>query len=76
MLLYLGDVNIILSVMPIRFLFSGLSSVIGNQLFIVIGKEKFTLCAHIGTMIENFFLNLIFIPLYGAIGGAIEIIDF
>lgn len=82
---FLGDgyenVNIILSIMSIRFLFSGLSSVIGNQLFIVIGKEKFTLCAHIGTLIGNFLLNLLFIPLYGAIGGAIttaiaEIIDF
>lgn len=82
---YLGagydEVYLLLDIMSVRFIVSGMACVFGNQLFIPIGKEKYTTIAHIITCISNLILNFIFIPLYGAIGGAIttalaEAIDF
>lgn len=82
---FLGDgfkeVPILLNIMSVRFIASGLACVFGNQLFIAIGKEKYTTIAHITTAISNLILNLIFIPWLGAIGGSIttalaETVDF
>lgn len=81
---FLGDgyveVPMLLNIMSVRFVFSGLTCVFGNQLFIVIGKEKYTTWAHVVTTVTNLLLNFIFIPKFGAIGAAItfaiaEIVD-
>lgn len=81
---FLGDgfaeVPMLLNIMSIRFIASGLACVFGNQLFIAIGKEKYTTIAHITTAFSNLILNFVFIPWLGAIGGSIttaiaEVID-
>ena len=66
-----AEVPILLNIMSVRFIVSGLACVFGNQLFIAIGKEKYTTAAHITTAFSNLILNFIFIPWLGAIGGAI-----
>lgn len=72
---YLGDgyevVPLLLQIMSVRFIFSGMACVFGNQFFISIGKEKYTTVAHCCTGLLNFILNLFFIPRFGAVGGAI-----
>lgn len=82
---FLGDgydeVPLLLCIMSSRFITSGLASVYGNQLFISIGKEKLTTIAHVATALINLCLNFVFIPRFGAVGGAIttaiaESIDF
>ena len=82
---YLGEgykeVPLLLNIMSVRFIVSGLACVYGNQLFIAIGKEKYTTIAHLCTCIFNLILNFIYIPWLGAIGAAIttalaETLDF
>lgn len=72
---YLGDgyaeVPMLLNIMSVRFIASGLACVYGNELFVAMGKEKYTTIAHICTAVANLILNFIFIPWLGAIGGAI-----
>ena len=72
---FLGDgfieVPTLLDIMSVRFIVSGLACVFGNQLFIAIGKEKYTTIAHITTALSNLVLNFVFIPWLGAIGGSI-----
>ena len=48
----------------------GLGSLLGSQIFIPMGKEKYTLISVIVGAISNFTLNLILIPHYQAIGAA------
>lgn len=72
---YLGsgydEVPILLCIMSVRFLASGFTVVIGNELFIVIGKEKITTIATLATGVINLGLNFILIPRLGSIGAAI-----
>ena len=72
---FLGDgyekVPMILNIMSFRYYISGMICVLGDQLFITIGKEKYATIANLTTCIVNLVLNFIFIPHYGAIGGAI-----
>lgn len=74
------EVPLLLCIMSVRFIASGVGSVLGNELFIVVGKEKIPLVAHICTLLVNLATNFIFIPRYGAVGAAIttaiaEVID-
>ena len=72
---FLGDgyfeVPLLLGIMSVRFISSGFAELFGNQFFIAIGKEKYYTIASVLAAIVNFTLNLILIPLYGAIGAAI-----
>jgi O-antigen/teichoic acid export membrane protein len=75
-----AEVPMLLNILSLRFVFSGLTCVFGNQLFIVVGKEKYATWAHIAATITNLVLNFIFIPKFGAIGAAVsfaiaEIVD-
>lgn len=72
---YLGtgydEVPILLCIMSARFLVSGFTVVIGNELFIVVGKEKITTIATLVTGLINLGLNFVLIPSLGAVGAAI-----
>ncbi len=72
---FLGDgfdtVALMLRIMSVRFLFSGLTVVFSEQIFIAIGKEKLTLIATIFGAIFNLVLNYFFIKLWGAVGASI-----
>lgn len=73
---YLGkgydEVPLMLKIMSIRFLFSGFGVVLGDQIFIAIGKEKFsTIATMIGACV-NVILNYFFIKKWGATGAAVS----
>lgn len=72
---FLGEgyagVPLLLRIMSFRFIFSGMGEVFGNQLFIAIGKEKYSTIATFAAAGVNVILNLILIPGYGAAGAAI-----
>lgn len=65
-------VPLLLIIMGTRYLTSGLGDVLGNQLFVVIQKEKYTLIAVFTAAIFNVVLNYFLIKEYGAIGAAIS----
>jgi O-antigen/teichoic acid export membrane protein len=50
----------------------GISNLIGLQLMVPAGKEKYTLYSIIGGAVVNFTLNLILIPLYAQNGAAVS----
>lgn len=65
------EVPLLLQIMSVRFIASGIGVVVGDQLFIAIGKEKYcTIATSIGAVF-NFSLNILFIKLWGATGAAI-----
>lgn len=72
---FLGDgyqeAPMLLCIMSVRFIVSGFIVVFGNELFVVIGKEKYTTIAYAITGVVNLCLNFFFIPKYGATGAAI-----
>lgn len=72
---FLGDgyseVSLLLQIMSVRFVLSGFSEILSNQLFIVIGKEKYTTIATTVAAIINIGLNFVLIPYFGAVGAAI-----
>jgi len=72
---YLGDgyeiVPELTWIMSIRFIASGMTEVFGSQLFIVIGKEKYSMIAALTAAAINVALNFIMIPFLGAYGAAI-----
>ena len=72
---FLGDgyaeVPLLLRIMSVRLIFSGFGEIYGNQLFIAIGKEKYTSIATIIAAVINISLNFFFIKLWGATGAAI-----
>lgn len=47
-----------------------ISGLLGSQVFISVGKERLTLFSVIAGAVVNFTLNLILIPVYGAVGAA------
>lgn len=72
---YLGsgydDVPLLMQIMSVRFLVSGIGDMLGSQLFIAIGKEKYpTIASFIGAGF-NIILNWLLIPKYGALGAAV-----
>ncbi|MCD7728664.1 MAG: polysaccharide biosynthesis C-terminal domain-containing protein [Clostridia bacterium] len=72
---FLGDgyteVPLLMQIMSVRFICSGLGNIFGNELFIVIGKEKYTFIATIIAAVINFPLNAVLIIPFGAVGAAI-----
>lgn len=65
------EVPLLLQIMSVRFILSGISVTFGDQLFIVIGKERYSTLATTAAAILNLSLNFLFIPLWGATGAAI-----
>lgn len=65
------EVPLLLQIMSVRFVLSGIGVTFGDQLFIVIGKEKYCTIATTAAAVLNLLLNFIFIPLWGATGAAI-----
>lgn len=49
----------------------GMGSLLGSQILIPMGKEKYTLVSEIVGAVSNFTLNLILIPKYQAFGAAV-----
>lgn len=67
---YLGGVTAFrISVLSLSFI--GLSNILGGQILIPTGNEKLLLIAEVVGAIINFFLNLIFIPVFSIEGAAI-----
>ena len=57
-------------IMP-TLLFIGLSNIIGFQILVPLGKEKYVLISEIAGAVTDFIINLALIPRYGAAGAAI-----
>lgn len=72
---FLGDgyaeVPLLLKIMSLRFFFSGFSSILSEQLFIIMGKEKYMTIATLISALINVALNFLLIPKIGAIGASI-----
>ena len=62
--------SILFCLMPTVF-FAGLSNVTGTQLLVPYGKENKLFTSIVVGALVDFFLNLIFIPAFGAKGAAI-----
>ncbi len=65
------EVPVLMIIMSVRFILSGFSEILGNQLFIAIGMEKITTIATLSAAVVNLIANYLLIPLYGATGAAI-----
>lgn len=61
----------VMKIMNAVIVFIGLSNVIGIQIFMSVGKEKYTLFSVIVGAATNFVMNMILIPRFGAKGAAI-----
>lgn len=61
----------VMKIMNAVIVFIGLSNVIGIQIFMSVGKEKYTLFSVIVGATANFVMNMILIPRFGAKGAAI-----
>ncbi len=72
---FLGDgyyeVPLLLVIMSVRYVFSGFSEIFGTQLFIPIGKEKYTTIATFIAAFLNITLNFFMIPVWGCVGASI-----
>lgn len=72
---YLGsgyaEVPLLLQIMSVRFVFSGFSELCSNQIFVAIGKEKYSTIATIISAVLNCILDYFFIIKMGSIGAAI-----
>lgn len=64
-------IPILLIIMSVRFIVSGFTEVLSNQLFIAIGKNQYPLIATSCAAVINVTLNFFLIPIYGAVGAAI-----
>lgn len=65
------EVPTLLRIMSVRYVFSGFIGVLGEQLFIAIGKEKYPTVATFVSATINLVLNFALIPAFGAVGAAI-----
>lgn len=63
--------TIVMRVMNPVIIAISFSNLIGIQIFMPLGKEKFTLLSVVIGAISNFTLNFFLIPRYGALGAAI-----
>ena len=74
-LLFSGDQFLpavpVMKIMNAVIVFIGVSNVIGIQIFMSVGKERFTLFSVIVGAAVNFAMNMILIPHLGAIGAAV-----
>ncbi len=66
-----AEVPLLLMIMSVRFVVSGLGVVLGDQLFIATGREKYPTIATACAAVLNFGLNFWLIPYFGAVGAAI-----
>ncbi len=66
-----AEVPLLMRIMSVRFIFSGLGVVFGDQYFMVIGKERYTLIATSIAAVLNLGLNAVMIPTMGATGASI-----
>lgn len=57
-------------IMP-TLIFIGITNVIGLQVLVPLGKENAVLISEIGGAVTDFILNIVFIPVFGAVGAAI-----
>ncbi len=64
-------IPILLIIMSVRFIASGFTEILSNQLFIAIGKNHYPLIATGCAAVINVTLNYFLIPRYGAVGAAI-----
>ena len=64
-------IPILLIIMSVRFIVSGFTEVLSNQLFIAIGKNHYPFIATACAAVINVTLNYFLIPKYGAVGAAI-----
>ena len=72
---YLGpgydSVPLMMQIMSVRFIFSGFGVIIGEQIFIPTGNEKYPTIATFAGAFVNIGLNYFFIKQWGAVGAAI-----
>lgn len=61
----------VMKIMNAVIVMISISGLLGSQFFISVGKEKLTLVSVIAGAAVNFTLNMILIPLYGAVGAAV-----
>lgn len=66
-----SEVSLLLIIMSVRFVASGMGVVLGDQLFIATGREKYPTIATMCAAVLNFGLNFWLIPYFGSIGAAI-----
>ena len=66
-----AEVPLLLCIMSVRFITSGFSVILGDSIFIVIGKEKYVMIAAFVAAGLNVGLNALMIPTLGAVGAAI-----
>ena len=60
----------VMKIMNAVIVMISISGLLGSQVFISVGKERLTLFSVIAGAVVNFTLNLILIPVYGAVGAA------
>lgn len=65
------EVPVLLCIMSVRFICSGLSVILSDSIFIVIGKEKYVIISSVVAAVFNVGLNALLIPDYGAVGAAV-----
>ncbi len=74
-LLFSGDQFLpavpVMKIMNAVIVFIGVSNVIGIQIFMSVGKERYTLFSVIVGAVVNFAMNMALIPQLGAIGAAV-----
>lgn len=72
---FLGDgyeaVPLLMKVMSVRFISSGFGVILGDSMFIVMGKEKYVIISSIVAACLNVGLNALMIPSLGAVGAAV-----
>ena len=61
----------VMKIMDAVVVFIGISNVIGIQIFMSVGKERYTLFSVVAGAAVNFTMNMILIPHLGAIGAAV-----
>ena len=61
----------VMKIMNAVIVFIGISNVIGIQIFMSVGKERYTLFSVVAGAVVNFTMNMILIPHLGAIGAAV-----
>ena len=64
-------VPLLLQIMSVRYVVTAISVIIGDQLFLAIGKEKYCFIVQCIGAVINFSLNFVFIHYWGAMGAAI-----
>lgn len=67
---YLESIPIMQALMP-TIVFIGFSNIIGMQVLVPYGKEKYVFYSEVAGAMTDFFINILLIPKIGALGAAI-----